>query len=98
RKSRSVASPTAPPPGHDDLLERIHSYPRRRTYLLPALIDVQHDLRWLPPWSLEAVGQHLRVPRSEVYGIASSFPELRLVEPPEEVEPRVCLGAACRQA
>jgi len=38
----------------------------------------------------------LRVPKSEAYGVASSFPDLRLTEPPEQVE-RVCRGASCRQ-
>ncbi len=93
---RPVDSPAAPPLGHDALLARVRAYPRQRTYLLPALIDVQHDLRWLPPWALETVGLHLRVPKSEVYGIASSFPEMRLAEPPAEVV-RVCRGASCRQ-
>src|SRR6266498_2887150 len=96
RAPRSTASPTAPPPGHDDLVARIQAYPRRRTYLLPALIDVQHELRWLPPWAVEAIGLHLRVPRSEVYGVASSFPDLRLREPPSSVV-RICQGASCRQ-
>src|SRR5438093_12959011 len=96
RAPRSTASPTVPPPGHDDLVARIQGYPRQRTYLLPALIDVQHELEWLPPWALEAIGLHLRVPRSEVYGIASSFPDLRLAEPRVEAV-RVCRGASCRQ-
>ncbi len=96
RTRRPVESPAAPPPGNEDLIARVHGYPRRRTYLLPALIDVQHELNWLPPWALETVGLHVRVPRSEVYGIASSFPDLRLAEPAGEVT-RVCRGASCRQ-
>jgi NADH:ubiquinone oxidoreductase subunit F (NADH-binding) len=57
---------------------------------------VQIALGWLPPWSLELIGAHLRVPKSEAFGIASSFPDLRLSEPPEQVV-RVCRGASCRQ-
>ena len=52
-------------------------------------------LGWLPPWVLETIGAHLRVPKSEVFGIASSFPDLRLTEPPEHVA-RLCIGASCR--
>jgi NADH:ubiquinone oxidoreductase subunit F (NADH-binding) len=69
-----------------DLAERIRSYPRRRTYLLPALHDVQDALGWLQGSALEQVGEHLRVPKSEVFGIASSFPDFRLHEPADEVE------------
>jgi NADH:ubiquinone oxidoreductase subunit F (NADH-binding)/NADH:ubiquinone oxidoreductase subunit E len=90
-----IAPPPEPPPGHEELLERVFGYPRRRTYLLPALVDVQHELGWLPPWALETIGAHLRVPKSEAYGIASSYPDLRLTEPPEHVA-RVCIGASCR--
>jgi NADH:ubiquinone oxidoreductase subunit F (NADH-binding)/NADH:ubiquinone oxidoreductase subunit E len=79
-----------------DLDERIRAYPRRRTYLLPALHEVQHALGWLPGSALEMVGGHLRVPKSEVYGVASSFPELILGEPAEHTT-RVCTGASCRQ-
>jgi NADH:ubiquinone oxidoreductase subunit F (NADH-binding)/NADH:ubiquinone oxidoreductase subunit E len=77
-----------------DLDERIRAFPRRRTYLLPVLHQVHDAFGWLPSEALEAVGKHLRVPKSEVYGVASSFPDFRLVEPPEEVV-RVCAGASC---
>jgi NADH:ubiquinone oxidoreductase subunit F (NADH-binding) len=69
---------------HDDLEQRIYAFPRRRTYLLPALHEV-HDMHgWLPPDALELIGAHLRVPKSEVFGIASSYPDFRLSEPPIE--------------
>jgi NADH-quinone oxidoreductase subunit F len=71
----------------NDVAERIHAYPRQRTYLLPALHDVQDAFGWLPAVALEQVGQHLRVPKSEVFGIASSFPDFRLHEPPADDGP-----------
>jgi NADH:ubiquinone oxidoreductase subunit F (NADH-binding)/NADH:ubiquinone oxidoreductase subunit E len=80
-----------------DLAERIRAYPRRRTYLLPALHEVQDALGWLQGSALELVGAHLRVPKSEVYGIASSFPDFKLAEPAEYVV-RICVGASCRLA
>ncbi len=81
--------------GDADLVERIRAYPRRRTWLLPALHDVQHALGWLPGEALETVGAHLRVPKSEVYGVASSFPDFDLTQPAEHVV-RECVGTACR--
>jgi NADH:ubiquinone oxidoreductase subunit F (NADH-binding)/NADH:ubiquinone oxidoreductase subunit E len=80
-----------------ELTDQIQAYPRRRTYLLPALHDVQHALGWLEPEALEVVGGHLRVPKSEVFGIASSFPDFKLSRP-SETETRICTGAACRVA
>jgi NADH:ubiquinone oxidoreductase subunit F (NADH-binding)/NADH:ubiquinone oxidoreductase subunit E/(2Fe-2S) ferredoxin len=68
--------------------------PRERTWLLPALQAVQHAERWLSPASLEAIADHLRVPKSEVWGVASHYPELRLTAPGRRIV-RVCLGVAC---
>src|SRR2546426_2977633 len=57
------------------------TFPRERTWLLPALQAVQRAERYLSPDALEAVAAHLRVPKSEVWGVASHYPELRLARP-----------------
>jgi formate dehydrogenase iron-sulfur subunit len=75
-----------------DVLSR---YPRERTWLLPALHALQHRDRWLSPAALEEVADHLRVPKSEVYGVATHYPEFRLCEPGRRVV-RVCVGLSCR--
>jgi NADH-quinone oxidoreductase subunit F len=76
----------------DDVLSR---FPRERTWLLPALHALQHRDRWLSPEALVAAAEHLRVPRSEVYGVATHYPEFRLKEPGRRVV-RVCVGLSCR--
>jgi NADH-quinone oxidoreductase subunit F len=76
------------------LPEALAQFPRERTWLLPALQAVQHAERWLSPGSLEAVAAHLRVPKSEVWGVASHYPELRLLQPGRRLV-RVCTGLAC---
>ncbi len=73
----------------------LDALPRERTWLLPALHAVQHDLRWIPSDALAAVAAHLRVPASEVYGVATHYPEFRLSEPGKRVI-RVCTGVSCR--
>ena len=70
-------------------------FPRERTWLLPALQAVQRAERWLSAEALEAVAAHLRVPASEVWGVASHYPELRLVRPGRRIV-RVCTGLSCR--
>jgi NADH:ubiquinone oxidoreductase subunit E len=70
-------------------------FPRERTWLLPALHALQHRDRWLSPAALEEAAVHLRVPTSEVYGVATHYPEFRLTQPGRRVV-RVCVGLACR--
>src|SRR5438105_717771 len=74
--------------------EGVSRFPRERTWLLPALQSAQRAEGWLSPETLAAVATHLRVPRSEVWGVASHYPELRLAKPGRRVV-RVCTGVAC---
>jgi NADH-quinone oxidoreductase subunit F len=73
----------------------LDGFPRERAWLLPALQAIQHEHRWLSPEALIAVSEHLRVPRSEVYGVATHYPELRLEEPGRRIV-RACTGISCR--
>ncbi|HEY7514630.1 MAG TPA: NAD(P)H-dependent oxidoreductase subunit E, partial [Vicinamibacteria bacterium] len=75
-----------------DVLSR---FPRERTWLLPALHALQHRDRWLSLAALDEAADHLRVPRSEVYGVATHYPEFRLTRPGRRVV-RVCVGLSCR--
>src|SRR6267143_1709023 len=74
--------------------EAVSRFPRERTWLLPALQSAQRAEGWLSPETLAAVAAHLRVPQSEVWGVASHYPELRLAKPGRRVV-RVCTGVAC---
>ena len=73
----------------------VRGFPRERTWLLPALHAVQHELRWIPADALGEVASHLRVPLSEAYGVATHYPEFRLAEPGRRIV-RVCTGVSCR--
>jgi NADH-quinone oxidoreductase subunit F len=73
----------------------LDEFPRERTWLLPALHAVQHAERWISPEAVAAVAAHLRVPVSEVYGVATHYPEFRLASPGRRVV-RVCVGVSCR--
>ena len=75
----------------DSILQR---FPRERTWLLPALQAVQHARGWLSDEALAQVGAHLRVPASEVYGVATHYPEFRLAAPGRH-HVRVCTGVSC---
>jgi NADH:ubiquinone oxidoreductase subunit F (NADH-binding)/NADH:ubiquinone oxidoreductase subunit E len=75
--------------------DRLTDFPRERTWLLPALQQEQHAEGWLSPDALERIAAHLRVPKSEVWGVASHYPELRLTRPGRRLV-RVCTGVSCR--
>jgi NADH:ubiquinone oxidoreductase subunit F (NADH-binding)/NADH:ubiquinone oxidoreductase subunit E len=70
-------------------------FPRERTWLLPALDAVQRADGSVSPASLAAIAAHLRVPLSEVWGVATHYPELRLTPPGGRLV-RVCTGVSCR--
>jgi NADH-quinone oxidoreductase subunit F len=76
------------------IAETLSEFPRERTWLLPALQAAQRAERWLSPDTLAAVAAYLRVPTSEVWGVASHYPEFRLVRPAPRIV-RVCTGLAC---
>jgi NADH-quinone oxidoreductase subunit E len=69
-------------------------FPRERTYLLPVLHFLHHELGYLPDWALQIASWHLRIPASEVYGAATSYSELRIQEPGKHIV-RVCNGLSC---
>jgi len=78
-----------------DPTDSLAAFPRERTWLLPALRAAQHAERWLSPDALDRIAAHLRVPKSEVWGVASHYPELRLARPGQQIV-RVCTGVSCR--
>src|SRR5215475_11562305 len=69
-------------------------FPRERTWLLPALHAAQERLGYLPEAALAEVAAHLRVPPSEVWGVASGYPEFHL-SPRGHHHVRVCTGVSC---
>src|SRR3990172_1590519 len=70
--------------------------PRERTYLLPALHLLHEREGYLSPAGLAAVSQRLRVPHSELYGVARRYSALRF-EPPAERRRGARGGAARRR-
>src|SRR2546428_13568295 len=73
--------------------EAISQFPRKRTWLLPALQAARRVEGWPSPETLATAAIHLRVPKSEVWGVASHYPEFRLAKPGRRVV-RVGTGVA----
>jgi NADH-quinone oxidoreductase subunit F len=74
--------------------EALARFPRERTWLLPALQAVQEIVGHLSDSALADAARHLRVPASEVYGVASDYPEFRRA-PRGAHHVRVCTGVSC---
>lgn len=72
----------------------IDHFPRERTELLAILLAVQEAEGHISASSLRAIALHVYVPESEVYGVATSYSELRL-SPPVGQYVTVCTGLSC---
>lgn len=67
---------------------------RERGRLIPILQRVQEQLSYLPPAAIELVAEHLQIPASEIYGVATFYNQFRF-NPPGRHPIKVCLGTAC---
>ena len=62
--------------------------------LIPALQTVQEQVGYVPPEALDVIGDHLKVPQSQVFGVASFYNQFKLREPAKH-SVQVCTGTAC---
>jgi NADH-quinone oxidoreductase subunit E len=72
----------------------LDAFEKQRGNLIPILQMVQNHLAYLPPEALKMVSQHLKIPESEVYGVATFYNQFRF-HPPGKHPIKVCLGTAC---
>ena len=75
----------------ENILER---YPPTSEHLISALQDVQTKFNYIPPEAMRAVCDHLGVPVSRGWAVATFFKSFSL-EPRGEHGIKVCLGTAC---
>mgnify|MGYP000036670540 CR=1 FL=1 len=71
------------------------SYPRNdSSQLIPLLQKVQTEFGFLPEEQMEKVAEHIGIPISRVYGVATFYNQFRL-KPLGKYVVRVCRGTAC---
>ncbi|MDX9770140.1 MAG: NADH-quinone oxidoreductase subunit NuoE [Tenuifilaceae bacterium] len=75
-----------------ELLEK-YSHTSRDS-LIPILQDVHDELGYLSEESLSAIGKHLNVPTSKIYGLATFYNQFRF-QPKGKNHIRVCHGSSC---
>ena len=76
----------------DEILSRYK--PGSRESLLPLLQDIQIEFGYLNEEAILKVGQHIKLPSSKVYGIATFYDQFRFV-PKGKFHFKVCRGTSC---
>lgn len=77
-----------------DLQPILAKHPAKRDALIPILQDVQEAQGYLPRDAITRIGQHLGLPASKVYGVATFYNQFRF-RPPGKFHVQVCRGTAC---
>lgn len=65
-----------------------------RDALIPILQEVQEAVGYVPKEAVERIGQHLSLPASKIYGVATFYNQFRF-EPKGKYHLVVCRGTAC---
>ena len=79
---------------HQRLLPLLASHEGERGALIPVLQKVQSEFGYLPEEAISEIAHFLRVPESEVYGVASFYAQFRFQRQGEHTI-KVCQGTAC---
>ena len=73
---------------------RIKETARDRSALIPLLQQVQSEAGYVPKDAIAAIGKHLRVAPSEIFGVLTFYAQFRL-KPMGRHNIKVCRGTAC---
>jgi len=75
--------------------EILEKYPHaKRDSLIPILQEVQDKQGYLSKESVKIIGDHLNLPASKIYGVATFYNQFRF-EPLGKYHIQVCRGTAC---
>jgi NADH-quinone oxidoreductase subunit E len=78
-----------------DRIDRIiDRYECETGVLIQLLLEIQRELRWIPPEAVIRINKRLKIPVSEIYRVASFYTALSL-KPRGRHLVRVCAGTAC---
>ena len=66
----------------------------REESLIPLLQEVQDVIGFITEESVVKIGQHLNIPASTIYGVASFYNQFRF-SPKGKYHVQVCYGTAC---
>lgn len=75
--------------------EIIDKYEGQDGILIQLLLDLQNEFKWIPKEAVWHLSERLRVPRSQIYRIASFYKAMSLSPVGRHVM-HVCMGTACQ--
>jgi len=81
-------------PARQDIEIILEQYPRHPQHLINLLQDVQAEYRYISPEHLTLICDHVGVPVTQAWSVATFFRSFSL-EPRGEHEIKVCLGTVC---
>jgi len=77
-----------------DLNRILSNYDGDKSDLIPLLQDIQSEYGYLPEELMEEVARFTKVPKSEIYGVATFYTQFRFT-PKGKKHIAVCTGTAC---
>lgn len=75
--------------------EIIDKYEGQDGFLIQLLLDLQNEFNWIPKEAVWHLSERLRVPRSQIFRIASFYKAMSLSPVGRHVM-HVCMGTACQ--
>lgn len=91
---QAAAAGTAAAARNGAAAQAFQRYPGSREYLIPILQDIQEREGYLSRESICRVADHLGLPESKVFGVATFYNQFRL-SAPGRFQIQVCRGTAC---
>lgn len=82
--------------GYEDKVNEIITGYRQthRSTLIPILQDIQNELGYISEMAIKKVGDHLKIPTSKIYGLATFYNQFRL-DKKGMYHIQVCNGSSC---
>lgn len=76
------------------ITKKIKEFPEKRSALLPALMEVVSQNRYISKDDLKDISALLSLPLSEIYGVAS-FYHMLMIKPSGKFHIRLCVNISC---
>ena len=76
------------------VLQILGSYENNKSNLIPILQQVQQNFGYLPEQAMKKIAQHMGIPESSVFGVATFYAFFKLVPTGRNII-KVCRGTAC---
>ena len=94
-KNKSIRKANIPMNKMKRVDEIIEGYKGEEGVLIQLLLDIQSEFNWIPQEVIARISERLRIPKSQIYRIASFYKAMNL-NPVGRHVIQVCLGTACQ--